>query len=214
MDIDSRKESKGAEALEDASSRASAAAGRMAERGHRAIHKVASTAQNAAERIGAHSEEWMARGDEMSGEVGDYVRERPLVSLAMAAAVGFVLYRLVGGERERDRYVPGGWEGGYRGSGYSGDRASAAGGRMAEHGHRAMDKVASTAQNAAERIGAHSEEWMARGDEMTREVRDYVRERPLVSLAMAVAVGSVLYRLVSGGWERDKYAPGGSWERG
>ena len=111
MDIDSRNESKGAEALEDASSRASAAGGRIAERGHRAMDKVASTAQNAAERIGAHSEEWMARGDEMTGEVRDYVRERPLVSLAMAAAVGSLLYRLVGGGRERDRYFPGGsWE--------------------------------------------------------------------------------------------------------
>ena len=123
MDIDSRNESKGAEALEDASSRASAAAGRMAERGHWAIDGVASTAQNAAERIGAHSAEWMARQDEMTGQVRDYVRERPLVSLAMAAAVGFVLYRLVGGGRERDRYVAGGsWEREDRGSGYRGDR--------------------------------------------------------------------------------------------
>jgi ElaB/YqjD/DUF883 family membrane-anchored ribosome-binding protein len=205
MEIDSRNESKGAEGLEDASTRASAATGRMAERGRAAIDTVASTARNAAERIGARSDGWLARGDEMTGEVREYVRERPLVSLAMAAGVGFVIYRLVGGDRERDKFVPGGWDRGYRGGGLSRDRASAAAGRMAERGHGVIDKVASTAQNAAERIGAQGEEWMARGDEMTRQMRDYVRERPLVPLAMAATAGLVLlYRLVSDGRERDR----------
>ena len=60
-----------------------AAAGRVAERAHQAVDTVASTAQ----RIGAHGEEWMAREDEVMGQVPEYVRERPFVSLAMATAV-------------------------------------------------------------------------------------------------------------------------------
>ena len=96
MEMDSRNQSMRAagSALEDASSRAGAAAGRMSERAHQAVDQVASTVQGAAERFGAQSEEWMARQDEVMDQVREYVRERPLMSLAMAAALGFLLSRL------------------------------------------------------------------------------------------------------------------------
>src|SRR5688572_13542682 len=66
--------------------------------------------------------------------------------------------------------------------------SSETGYRMGERGHRAIDKVGSIAQHAAERTGAHSAEWMARQDEMTGQVREYIREHPFVALAMAAGV--------------------------
>lgn len=81
--------------LEEASARAGAASGRLQARAHEAVDQVASAMHGAADRLGERSEEWIARQDEMVQQVRGYVRERPVMSLAIAAAVGFVLSRLM-----------------------------------------------------------------------------------------------------------------------
>jgi ElaB/YqjD/DUF883 family membrane-anchored ribosome-binding protein len=75
-------------------------------------------------------------------------------------------------------------------------RAGAASGRLQERAHEAVDQVASAVHGATDRLGARSEEWIARQDEMVQQVRGYVRERPVMSLAIAAAAGFVLSRLM------------------
>lgn len=82
------------ETMDQASSRASAATGRLAERAHGAIDQVSSAVQGAAERVGVKSDEWMERQEEMMQQVRGYVRERPVMALGIALAVGFLLSRL------------------------------------------------------------------------------------------------------------------------
>ncbi len=94
MDYSNRSMGSAGSALEDASTRASAAAGRLSARAHDAVDRVSSAVEGAAQRFGERGEEWMERQDEMMESVRSYVRERPLVSLAMAAALGFILSRL------------------------------------------------------------------------------------------------------------------------
>lgn len=83
------------ETIDEASSRASAASGRLADRAHGAIDQMSSAVQGAAERVSAKSGEWMERQDEMVQQVRGYVRERPVMALGVAVAVGFLLSRLV-----------------------------------------------------------------------------------------------------------------------
>lgn len=83
------------EAIDEASSRASATTSRLADRAHGAIDQVSSAVQGAADRVSARSGEWMERQDEVVQQVRGYVRERPVVALGVALAVGFVLSRLV-----------------------------------------------------------------------------------------------------------------------
>ena len=97
MEMDPRNQpsSPGGSTLEEASVRAGAASGRLQERAHEAVDQVASAVHGATDRLGARSEEWIARQDEMVQQVRGYVRERPVMSLAIAAAAGFVLSRLM-----------------------------------------------------------------------------------------------------------------------
>lgn len=83
------------EAIDEASARASATTGRLADRAHGAIDQMSSAVQGAAERVSARSGEWMERQDEVVQQVRGYVRERPVVALGVAVAVGFLLSRLV-----------------------------------------------------------------------------------------------------------------------
>jgi ElaB/YqjD/DUF883 family membrane-anchored ribosome-binding protein len=97
MEMDPRNQasSPGGSTLEEASVRAGAASGRLQERAHEAVDQVASAVHGATDRLGARSEEWIARQDEVVQQVRGYVRERPVMSLAIAAAAGFVLSRLM-----------------------------------------------------------------------------------------------------------------------
>lgn len=83
------------ETIDEASSRASAATGRLADRAHGAIDHVSSAVQGAAERVSAKGGEWMERQDEMVHQVRGYVREHPVMALGVAVAAGFLLSRLV-----------------------------------------------------------------------------------------------------------------------
>ncbi len=81
--------------LEEASMRASETAGRMSSRAHEAVDQVAGRVRDMSERLGERSEEWMARRDEMMDSVREYVRERPMVAIGIAAGVGFLLSRML-----------------------------------------------------------------------------------------------------------------------
>lgn len=96
MDMDDRNQTMrtASSALEDASSRAGAAAGRLSARAHDAVDRVSSAMEGAAQQVSERGQALMQRQDEMMQSVRSYVRERPLASLAIAAAVGFVLSRL------------------------------------------------------------------------------------------------------------------------
>jgi ElaB/YqjD/DUF883 family membrane-anchored ribosome-binding protein len=95
MEMDTRNPSMNpGSSIEDASSRVGAAAGRMSARAHEAVDQVASAVHSAADRLGARSEDWMASKDELMAQVRTYVREKPVMSLAIAAAIGFIVSRL------------------------------------------------------------------------------------------------------------------------
>lgn len=69
--------------------------------------------------------------------------------------------------------------------------------------HRATDKVASGAHHASDKIADVSERGRAaydatmdRTDEWLEQIRDYVREKPVQSVAIALGAGWLLGRLV------------------
>jgi ElaB/YqjD/DUF883 family membrane-anchored ribosome-binding protein len=67
---------------------------------------------------------------------------------------------------------------------------------MSERAHEAMDEMTGRVQDMTQRLGEHGEEWMARSDEMMESMRGYVRERPMVSIGIAAAVGFLLSRML------------------
>lgn len=82
------------DAIGEAASRANEVTTRVSQRAHDAVDRMASTAHGVADRVGRHGEHWMAKQDEMMHHMRDYVRERPVAALAIAAAVGFILSRI------------------------------------------------------------------------------------------------------------------------
>lgn len=69
--------------------------------------------------------------------------------------------------------------------------------------HRATDKVAAGAHQASDKIADASERGRAaydatmdRADEWMEQVRDYVREKPVQSMAIALGAGWLLGRLL------------------
>lgn len=80
--------------LDEASARTGATTERLAGRAHDAIDQVSSAVQNAADRMSAKGDEWMQRQDEMMQQMRGYVRERPVMAIGIALAVGFLLSRL------------------------------------------------------------------------------------------------------------------------
>lgn len=70
--------------------------------------------------------------------------------------------------------------------------------RATERAHRTVDRVASAAHSYTDSFAAASDVWMQRQDEMLLKVRDYVREKPMQAIGIAVAAGFVLSKLMSG----------------
>lgn len=75
--------------------------------------------------------------------------------------------------------------------------------RVEESLHRATDKAASGANRASEKLADAGERGRAaydatmdRADEWLEQVRDYVREKPVQSVAIAVGAGWLLGRLL------------------
>jgi ElaB/YqjD/DUF883 family membrane-anchored ribosome-binding protein len=68
--------------------------------------------------------------------------------------------------------------------------------RIAGSAHQAVDRVAQGADSALQSLRGSSEAWKDTGDQSLERVQEYVRERPLVALGMAVATGFLLGRLM------------------
>jgi ElaB/YqjD/DUF883 family membrane-anchored ribosome-binding protein len=95
MEMDTRNPSMNpGSSIEEASGRVGAAANRVSARAHEAVDQVASAVHSAADRLSAQSENWLASKDEVLAQVRTYVREKPVMSLAIAAAIGFIVSRL------------------------------------------------------------------------------------------------------------------------
>jgi ElaB/YqjD/DUF883 family membrane-anchored ribosome-binding protein len=60
-----------------------------------------------------------------------------------------------------------------------------------------MDRVTQAASNAASRLSARGEELWAMRGQATETARTYMREHPLATIGIAVAVGLILSRLLS-----------------
>jgi ElaB/YqjD/DUF883 family membrane-anchored ribosome-binding protein len=93
--MDNRNMGSAGSTLEDASTRASAAAGRMSERAHEAMDQMGGRVQDMTQRLSDQGQEWMERGDEMMDSVRSYVREKPMMAIGIAAGVGFLLSRIL-----------------------------------------------------------------------------------------------------------------------
>ncbi len=69
--------------------------------------------------------------------------------------------------------------------------------RVAAGAHTVVDKIAGAATNAAEILGEKGDQLKAAQARATEASRDYIRENPLTSIGIAMAVGFLLSRLVS-----------------
>ena len=69
--------------------------------------------------------------------------------------------------------------------------------RMSQSAHEAIDKAATVASDYAGRMSAKGEEWMAMPQDWAEAARDYVREKPLQALAIALAAGYLLHLITS-----------------
>jgi ElaB/YqjD/DUF883 family membrane-anchored ribosome-binding protein len=68
--------------------------------------------------------------------------------------------------------------------------------RIASSAHQAVDRIAQGADSALHSLRGSSESWKDTGDHSLERVQEYVRERPLMALGMAVAAGFLLSRLM------------------
>lgn len=75
------------------------------------------------------------------------------------------------------------------------DKAGPAIDKVARAAHQTVDKVAQAAHPAAEWIGGSAERLKQTQDQVVAGARDYVRERPLITLGLALAAGYLIGRL-------------------
>ena len=69
--------------------------------------------------------------------------------------------------------------------------------RMSQSAHKAVDRAASVASDYAERFSAKGDELMSMHEDWLETARDYVREKPLQALGIAIAAGYLLH-LITG----------------
>lgn len=68
--------------------------------------------------------------------------------------------------------------------------------RMASSAHDAIDTVAVVATSAVAKLGTKGEQLSNAQEQLAEAARTYVRDRPIASLGIAMAVGWVLSRLL------------------
>jgi len=71
--------------------------------------------------------------------------------------------------------------------------------RMSQTAHDTIDRATQTAAQAYERIGAKAEEFMQMHEDWVETAREYVREKPLQALGIAVAAGYLLHMITRRG---------------
>ena len=69
--------------------------------------------------------------------------------------------------------------------------------RMSQSAHKAVDRAASVAGDYAERLSAKGEQFMSMHEDWLDTAREYVREKPLQALGIALAAGYLLH-LITG----------------
>ena len=74
--------------------------------------------------------------------------------------------------------------------------------RVGQSAHQAVDRVTGAASQFADRLNEHAErltdkgeELLAMKDDWIEGARDYVREKPLAALGMAIAAGYLLHMI-------------------
>ena len=70
--------------------------------------------------------------------------------------------------------------------------------KAANSANEVIDKVASATKQAAEALGKKGEQLKNAEQQLLEDCRVYVRDNPITSLGIAVAVGFLLSRVVSG----------------
>jgi ElaB/YqjD/DUF883 family membrane-anchored ribosome-binding protein len=68
---------------------------RLASGAHRAVDRFVGAAGSAADTFTQRREQITVAGSELADDVRDYVQSNPLVSIGIAAAIGFIFSRLV-----------------------------------------------------------------------------------------------------------------------
>jgi ElaB/YqjD/DUF883 family membrane-anchored ribosome-binding protein len=68
--------------------------------------------------------------------------------------------------------------------------------KIASGAHQAVDRIAAAANSAASQFGVKGEEMLELKDRALDSAREYVREKPITALAIAVAAGFVLSKLM------------------
>lgn len=77
------------------------------------------------------------------------------------------------------------------------NRASEKLNQFSDTAQQTMDRVTQAASDAASRLSARGEELWAMRGQATETARTYMREHPLATIGIAVAVGLILSRLLS-----------------
>ncbi|MFN2643775.1 MAG: YqjD family protein [Burkholderiales bacterium] len=65
--------------------------------------------------------------------------------------------------------------------------------RVSQSAHKAIDRAASVASDYAGRMSAKGEELMSMHEDWLDTAREYVREKPLQALGIALAAGYLLH---------------------
>jgi len=67
--------------------------------------------------------------------------------------------------------------------------------RVAQAAHQTVDRVADAAGPAADWVSQSADQFKQQQDQLLENARSYVRERPLMTIGMAVAAGYLVGRL-------------------
>ena len=67
--------------------------------------------------------------------------------------------------------------------------------RMSQSAHDTIDRAAQAASSAYERVSSKGEEFMQMHEDWIDAAREYVREKPLQALGIAVAAGYLLHMI-------------------
>jgi len=67
--------------------------------------------------------------------------------------------------------------------------------RVSQSAHDTIDRAAQAASSAYERVSAKGEQFMQMHEDWVDTAREYVREKPLQALGIAVAAGYLLHMI-------------------
>jgi ElaB/YqjD/DUF883 family membrane-anchored ribosome-binding protein len=76
------------------------------------------------------------------------------------------------------------------------ENAAATVDKIASSAHQAVDRIASAATSAASQFGVKGDDVLAAKDRMLDSAREYVREKPIAALGIALAAGFIISRIM------------------